>query len=93
MMPKNGIGLPTRSPREEQEAVTTSEFPACTMDEAHGLDLDDFIPYVGTQVLPSWQRRRATAPIMLTGILRNVRANGGTVFEVGMDEERGEAIV
>jgi hypothetical protein len=27
------------------------------------------------------------------GILRNLRANGGTVFEVGMDEERGEAIV
>jgi hypothetical protein len=67
--------------------------PSCSSTWAHGLDLDDFIRYVGTQVLPSWQRRRATAPIMLTGILRNVRANGGTVFEVGMDEERGEAIV
>ena len=61
--------------------------------QAHGLDLDDFIRYVGTQVLPSWQRRGATAPIMLIGILRNVRANGGTVFEVMMDEARSEATV
>ena len=61
--------------------------------QAHGLDLDDFIRYVGTQVLPSWQRRGATVPIMLTHILRNLRANGGTVFEATMDEARGEAIV
>jgi hypothetical protein len=61
--------------------------------QAHGLDLDDFIRYVGTQVLPSWQRRGATVPIMLIGILRNVRANGGTVFEVTMDEARSEATV
>ena len=61
--------------------------------QAHGLDLDDFIHFVGEQVLPSWQRRGATVPIMLTNILRNVRANGGTVFEVTMDEARGEAIV
>ena len=61
--------------------------------QAHGLDLDDFIRYVGTQVLPSWQRRGATVPIMLTHILRNLRANGGTVFAATMDEARGEAIV
>ena len=61
--------------------------------QAHGLDVDDFIRYVGEQVLPSWRRRGTTAPIMLTNILRNVRANGGTVFEVTMDEARGEAIV
>jgi hypothetical protein len=61
--------------------------------QAHGLDLDDFIRYVGTAVLPSWKRRGATVPIMLIGILRNVRANGGTVFEVMMDEARSEATV
>ena len=61
--------------------------------QARGLDLDDFIRYVGEQVLPSWRGRGATMPIMLTNILRNVRANGGTVFEVTMDEARGEAIV
>ena len=61
--------------------------------QAHGLDLDEFIRYVGTQVLPSWQRRGATVPILLTGILRNLRANGGTVFEATMDEARGEAVV
>jgi hypothetical protein len=61
--------------------------------QAHGLDLDDFIRYVGDQVLPSWRGRGATVPIMLTNILRNLRANGGTVFEVTMSEARGEAIV
>jgi hypothetical protein len=61
--------------------------------QAHGLDLDDFIRYVGTQVLPSWQRRGATVPIMLTHILRNLQANGGTVFAATMDEARGEATV
>jgi hypothetical protein len=61
--------------------------------QAHGLDLDDFIRYVGQQVLPSWRGRGATVPIMLTNILRNVRANGGTVFEVTMDEARGQAVV
>jgi hypothetical protein len=61
--------------------------------QAHDLDLDDFIRFVGEQVLPSWRGRGATVPIMLTGILRNVRANGGTVFEVTMTETRGEAIV
>ena len=61
--------------------------------QTHGLDLDDFIRYVGMQVLPSWQRRGATVPIMLTHILRNLRANGGTVFAATMDEARGEAIV
>ena len=35
----------------------------------------------------------ATVPIMLTGILRNIRANSGTVFEATMDEARGEALV
>ena len=61
--------------------------------QAHGLDQTDFIRYVGEQVLPSWRTRGATVPIMLTGILRNVRANGGTVYAVTMDEARGEATV
>ena len=57
--------------------------------QAHGLDLDGFIRYVGMQVLPSWQRRGATAPSMLTHILRNLRANGGTFSRLTMDEARG----
>jgi len=93
----NTVGLPAWTTEElwQGEQVNFAAHMAIMFKylQAHGLDLDDFIRYVGEQVLPGWQQRGATVPAMLTGILRNVRANGGTVFEATMDEQRGEAVV
>ncbi len=61
--------------------------------EKKGLDLDDFIRYVGESVLPSWRRRGDTIAAVMNGILHNVRANGSSVLAVTIAEDRAEATV
>ncbi len=79
----------------QQEQVNFSAHLAIMFHflEKHGLDLDEFISFVGGSVLPSWRRRGDTIPNVMNGILRNVLANGGTVLELTMDAEQAEARV
>ncbi len=79
----------------QQEQVNFSAHLAIMFHylEKHGLNLDDFIRYVGESVLPSWRRRGDSIAVVMNGILRNVLANGGSVLQVTMEEQRAEATV
>lgn len=77
----------------EQTNVSAHLAMMVTYLTKHGLDVADFITYLGQQVAPIWAQQVSNASDMMNGILVNVRANGGEVKEAQLSPDQSEATV